>query len=353
MAALARGQVSEWRATQVVRETACLTREDRIRVDAELAARPGGLEVLGDAAAAAEARRMAYRLDPYAFTARAAKAATERCVTLRPAPDTMTWLTALLPVAQGVAAYASLAKAADTARASGQDRPRGQVMADTLVERLTGQATTDAVPLEVNLVMTDHAHIGDPDQPGGQEPVEVLGYGPVPAPLVRQWLAAAAPSPTGCAGSSTSATDVAARLGATRRSDTATTRSAPPTAATPTPTTPKDSAKPATTPRKLPGGAPEPGQTAPSRPSSPPGTGTRAPCHRGSAAIHLRTPSTSSTSSTNPSSPTPSRPDPDVSPPSSPDDQQGLPARDQLSDHGVTGQLAGDEQAAGGLGVGQ
>jgi len=65
-AALSRGRISEWRATLVTRETACLSREDRIRVDAELAARPGGLEALGDGAVAAEARRIAYRLDPYA-----------------------------------------------------------------------------------------------------------------------------------------------------------------------------------------------------------------------------------------------------------------------------------------------
>ncbi|EFD74774.1 conserved hypothetical protein [Mycobacterium tuberculosis GM 1503] len=47
----------------------------------------------------------------------------------------MTYLTALLPVAQGVSVYAALTRAADT-RCDG--RSRGQVMADTLVERVTG-----------------------------------------------------------------------------------------------------------------------------------------------------------------------------------------------------------------------
>ena len=42
MAALTRGDTSEWRATLIARETACLTRTDRARVDAELATRPGG-----------------------------------------------------------------------------------------------------------------------------------------------------------------------------------------------------------------------------------------------------------------------------------------------------------------------
>jgi hypothetical protein len=196
MTALSRGLVSEWRAQLMVRETACLSREDRIRVDAELAARPGGLEALGDAALVTEARRIAYRLDPYAFTERARKATAERCVTLRPAPDTMTYLTALLPVAQGVAAYAALTRHADTARAGGEPRSRGQVMADTLVERLTGQAAASDVPVEVDLVMTDRSLFANPDQPGGQEPAEVLGYGPVPAPLARQWITQTADTDT-------------------------------------------------------------------------------------------------------------------------------------------------------------
>ncbi|MCC3284029.1 TSUP family transporter [Arthrobacter caoxuetaonis] len=61
----------------------------------------------------------------------------------------------LLPVAQGVAVYAALSRAADSLRASGDGRGRGQIMADTLVERVTGQDTADRVPVEVQLVITD------------------------------------------------------------------------------------------------------------------------------------------------------------------------------------------------------
>jgi hypothetical protein len=57
-AALSRGEVSEWRATLVARETACLSRQDRRVVDEELAARPGGLGSLGDRAVEQEARRI-------------------------------------------------------------------------------------------------------------------------------------------------------------------------------------------------------------------------------------------------------------------------------------------------------
>ena len=62
-------------------------------------------------------------------------------MSLRPAPDTMSQLSALLPVAQGVAVYAALTRSADTARAGGDARSRGQIMADTLVERVTGQSS--------------------------------------------------------------------------------------------------------------------------------------------------------------------------------------------------------------------
>lgn len=56
--ALESGETSEWRATLVARETACLSREDRRAVDARLAARAGGIGSLGDAGLVAEARRI-------------------------------------------------------------------------------------------------------------------------------------------------------------------------------------------------------------------------------------------------------------------------------------------------------
>jgi hypothetical protein len=183
LAALEAGLISEWRATLVARETACLSVEHRRQVDAELAARRGGIGGLGDQAIAAEARRIGYRLDPYAVTDRARRAAADRRVSLRPAPDAMTWLGALLPASQGVAAYVALTKCADSRRAGGDQRGRGQIMADTLVERITGQRSASAVPVEIQLVMTDQALLG-----GDSEPAELAGYGPLPAPLVRGLL---------------------------------------------------------------------------------------------------------------------------------------------------------------------
>src|SRR5690242_8118638 len=118
-AAFARGEISEWRATLMVRETACLTRQDRAEVDRVLGSREGGLAGLGDQAIVAQARRIAYALDPESFTRRAAKAEKDRRVTLRPAPDTMAHLSGLLPAHEGVAVYAALTRHADALRAQG------------------------------------------------------------------------------------------------------------------------------------------------------------------------------------------------------------------------------------------
>ena len=178
--ALAQGKISEWRATLLVRETACLSVEDRRRVDKEVAGDPDVLETLGDRQIISRSRGAAYRLDPAAAVKRAAKAESERFVSCRPAPDTMTYLTGLLPVAQGVGVYAALSREADRLRASGDARGRGQIMADTLVERVTGQADARRMKVEVQLVMTDRTLLD-----GISEPALVPGYGPVPAQWAR------------------------------------------------------------------------------------------------------------------------------------------------------------------------
>ena len=90
---------------------------------------------VGERKLATAAHGIACELDPVAAARRAAKAAKDRRVSIRPAPDTMTWLTGLLPVADGVAVYAALDAAAKRAAAAGDCRSRGQVMADTLIGR--------------------------------------------------------------------------------------------------------------------------------------------------------------------------------------------------------------------------
>lgn len=175
--ALAAGRISEWRATILVRETAVLSAEHRTQVDAELAGRLGDL---GDRGVEREAKKLAYKLDPGSVARRARQAHNDRRVSIRPAPDTMSYVTGLLPVAQGVAVHAALTRHADSLRAAGDSRSRGQIMADTFVQRLTGQTEAPAVPVEVQLVMTDRALLGDDHTPG-----VLVGHGPVPAALGR------------------------------------------------------------------------------------------------------------------------------------------------------------------------
>src|SRR3954447_23374134 len=182
-AALSRGEISEWRATVVVRETAVLSAEHRTEVDRQLARHLSG-SGWGDRQVANEARRIGYRLDPASALRRVRGAESDRYVSLRPAPDTMTYLTGFLPVSHGVACRVALMKHADSLRAQGDQRSRSQIMADTLVQRVTGQAVATGTPVEVNLVMTDKALFT-----GSQEPAHLLGYGTLPAELARDLVA--------------------------------------------------------------------------------------------------------------------------------------------------------------------
>jgi uncharacterized protein DUF222 len=177
LAALASGALSEWRSTLIVRESACLDVDDRRRLDAELCADVSKLEGIGDARITAKAKEIAARLDAQAVVDRAAKAEADRTVTIRPAPDCMAYVTVLLPVAQGVGVYAALKHSADT---TFDDRSRGQVMADTLVERVTGHPAEEPEHVALNLVMSDQSLWGQDNSPAVLD-----GYGPIPASVAQ------------------------------------------------------------------------------------------------------------------------------------------------------------------------
>ncbi|MGP5731224.1 DUF222 domain-containing protein [Arthrobacter rhombi] len=181
--ALATGRLSEWRATLLVKETACLSVEQRRQVDEQLLADPRVLEGVGTRALVARARKLAYAVSPSAVVDRARRAVNDRRVSLRPAPDTMSILSGLLPVAQGVSVLKALTGEADRLVGIGDGRTRGQIMADTLVERLTGQATAAAVPVAIQLVMTDRTLFQ-----GDGEPAFLPGYGVIPAQVARDLI---------------------------------------------------------------------------------------------------------------------------------------------------------------------
>lgn len=180
-AALSAGIISEWRATLLIRETACLTLADRQRIDQEICADVASLERLGDRQLVAAIKRLAAWLDPASVVARNRRATAERHVSCRPAANAMCYLTALVPMAQGVSAYAALCRTADNAVGTGDGRTRGQVMADTLVARISGQTTADAVNIGVNIVISDQSLLA-----GGDEPADLAGFGPIPASIAAK-----------------------------------------------------------------------------------------------------------------------------------------------------------------------
>jgi hypothetical protein len=124
----------------------------------------------------------------------------------------MTYLTALLPVRDGVACCTALDRAARDAAAAGDPRSRGQLMADTLVSAATGQPAQYAPPsaspaptagsstasavsrepgqtVEIHLVMTDRTLFAGGDEPALLTGPQTSGSSPagglVPAPVAR------------------------------------------------------------------------------------------------------------------------------------------------------------------------
>ncbi|MFW2238958.1 HNH endonuclease, partial [Rhodococcus opacus] len=102
LAMLQTGRLNEWRATLLVRETACLSAADRGIVDRRLCSDPAILDGVGDRGLIARAKALAVELDAAAVVARHRKAVSERRVTTRPAPDSMAYLSVLMPVEQAV-----------------------------------------------------------------------------------------------------------------------------------------------------------------------------------------------------------------------------------------------------------
>ncbi len=180
---LAAGRIGEHLAETVVSQTRHLDPEPRRLVDKQLAAQ--GIENLNPRQAEALAKTLAYQADPAAYVARGRTARKDRGVSVRPAPDTMTFLTGYLPVEQGVAAWAALRRRADELRAAGDPRTRPQLMADLMVERLTGQTAATDVPVEVGIVMPIDQLL-DPQHAGS---AQIVGHGPVPGPIAADILA--------------------------------------------------------------------------------------------------------------------------------------------------------------------
>lgn len=180
LASLETGLISAYQARVVTELTSCLSKKDRAEVDRRLEQLLAGISY-------AELKKavmaLVYEVDPEGYVERARKAAEDRGVSLRAAPDVMGILSARLPAHQAVAAYQSIKSAAEAKKASGDPRTRAQLMADELYERLTGRSVVDGIDVEVGLVITDAALFG-----GTSDPADLLGFGPIPADTARELL---------------------------------------------------------------------------------------------------------------------------------------------------------------------
>ena len=188
LAALESGVLSEHRAELITKEAAYLSVLDRRLLDVELCGDPAPLVGLGNAEVSAEAARIAYELDQQTVLEKMTRARASRHVRFRVAGDGMMSMTVLLPAAQGQLVRQTLAREAASAVAAGSERSRAQVMADVVVERVTGRdPVRSPVPVAVNLVLSDETLLT-----GGEQPAQLDGYGPIPAALARDMVLAAA-----------------------------------------------------------------------------------------------------------------------------------------------------------------
>jgi hypothetical protein len=198
MAALERGDVSEWTAMLIAREAAHLDPARRHELDERIGP---DLPRLSSRGARAAARRILAEIDAEAVRRRMERARLSRRVSMRPVADGMAYLSILAPLTEVAGAHASLKAHAlsvvagsveDESRTGRDGRERGlrAIMSDTALERLTGRAPTRAQPVTVNIVMTDRALLrwGEPSR-SDEEPALVPGVGPVPASFARELIA--------------------------------------------------------------------------------------------------------------------------------------------------------------------
>ena len=210
LAALTDGRLKEYSAGLVVKEVQHLDPAARTAIDEHMAARYGKT---GSRRLVGEVRALAQQADPVAYIKAHEIAKTARAVSVRPAPSGMAYLTALLPLGQAFACKKALRDAAAIMTVSDETvaRSGAQMEADLLVQRLTGQASPDAINIEVQLVMADESLLGistagveaSPGADTGEFPIVdetgrcaegiftpawMPGYGPIPAAIARDML---------------------------------------------------------------------------------------------------------------------------------------------------------------------
>jgi len=177
MAALRTGRLGLYAARMIALETCVLddpaAKElaDRVICEEAVDVLPGKVRSL--------AERRVSEIDPDAAGRRTQRERADKHMQLQPAGSGMAWLNAYLPAEQAQAAWTSVRDHAKRLRAAGDPRTTSHLICDTLVERLTG-TSTDTLPSEIHVVMTDATLLGLTD-----DPAHLPGVGPLTAPVAR------------------------------------------------------------------------------------------------------------------------------------------------------------------------
>jgi hypothetical protein len=86
-------------------------------------------------------------------------------------------LWANLPAEHTLACWHALDDQARGMKADGDTKPLHHLMADTLIERITGITRADRVPVRIDVAVCASTLVGADDHPA-----QLRGYGPIPPP---------------------------------------------------------------------------------------------------------------------------------------------------------------------------
>lgn len=179
------GQITESVARAVVTESDSLGVDDFVILDGEIAHLLPGMTAIKAGQATA---RAVIRIDADAARVRAERNRADQRVSMFPDTDGVAILNVRGPAEQILAVRTALDDWARALRGAGDQRTVGQIMVQTLVERVTGITYADDVNVEVQLVMDAPTFTG-----ADGEPVDLVGYGPI-APDIADDLIAQAPN---------------------------------------------------------------------------------------------------------------------------------------------------------------
>src|SRR3954447_5129675 len=177
---LATGVISEATARAVTNEMEGLGLEHLPAADEAIANKIPGMST---ARARAAAPRIVISIDPDAARVRAERARRDAYISLHPGRDGTATMIVNGPAEQLGAAQKVLDDWATGLRSTGDKRTRGQIMVQTLIERVTGKTYAEDVDVEVNLVIKAETLFGD-----DQTPAHMGGHGPISPDVAKDLI---------------------------------------------------------------------------------------------------------------------------------------------------------------------